>query len=130
VGERLFRELVSLEAKQSGAQDAALWGFPREIDADEIESSYWFRLGQDVVFWYESVPGLPGLWVHLAVSPHGRENGWGQRRWIVASEIIGELLGADRLRFVGFAGVNNVTDYLTRMGWQEDATGLHKMLGV
>lgn len=130
MGERLFRELASFEDRQGAASEAVAWGFPREISHDEIQDSYWFRLGDDVIFWFESVESLPGLWIHLAVSPPSRYR-WPAVRWLFLSEQIARELGHDRLHYNPFGDERDgkIPNYLARLGWVPNGYGMTRMLG-
>ena len=131
MGERFFRELTTVDKKQDAACDAVRWGFPREVTRKEIDKAYWFRFGGDVVFWYESVSIMPdSLWIHIAAKPGVRRWLVPTRRWLIGSEVIGELLGAEQLRFIPIEGEREVHQHLTSLGWEPDEFGLHKRLGV
>lgn len=73
MGESLPVELGSFDECERAATDAVAWGFPREPEHDEIKASYWYRLGPDVVFWYEPDPVDPtSMAIHIAVRPEAR----------------------------------------------------------
>ena len=130
MGESAFREMTTDGDVADAAADAVRWGFPRSIPIHEREMSFWFRYGPRVVFWYQPAPGTSDLWIHLAVHPQYRK-AWGQRRWVIVAEALAEILGAERLRFFPVEDqTEEVPGYLTRLGWEQEAYGLSRALGV
>lgn len=129
MGERFFRELTSLDDRRSAASDAIAWGFPREIDDDEVRGSFWFRLEDRLVFWFERVPGFTDLWLHLVVAPTYRYR-WPVIDWIEAYQAAAIAKGAKRVRYQPFGDDRDgkVPEYLARIGWTSDALGPCKVL--
>jgi hypothetical protein len=124
VGESLFIEQKSAEAREAAAMDALSWGFPRPIYAYELEIGFWFRLGPSTVVWYENGGEDSNEYaVHVAVDPEKRFY-WPSRSFLKGYLELAQSIGAHRLRFIPAADDDGVTRILERMGWQPDGVGL------
>jgi hypothetical protein len=125
--------LIQIETRpeiERAADDVTAWGYPRPVIPREIELCQWFRMGKGLVFWFEPPCELePGdARVHLAVA-HRYRSAWPVRRWDYASQIVAELLGAQRMLFTPCPGDVRTGEYAVRLGWQRAGQSYVRNLG-
>ena len=115
---RRFRELLDWDETLEAAQDAAMWGYPRLITSDEIEMGLWYRWSPDCIFWFNCTDTEERVFsLHVAVAPQSKSAIF-PRRWAIAVEIIGELIGARYLEAEDYPGRRFVANYMPRLGWE------------
>lgn len=110
--------VTELDGHQA-AQVVDDWGYPRALDAAEVNHSKWFSYGPHVVWWLNRnvLHKDRELSLHICIDPAFRGRVYG-RKFLYAVEIVGELLHAERL--VSWMPKDSPTEgYLARMGWQE-----------
>ena len=124
------RQLETAAKVAEAIEDVQAWGFPRPIDDSELRGA-WFRMGRGVVWWYEEWRAdMPDAgWVHLAVAPRLHGGAWPVRRWTVAVEIVGEIIGASVLLFAPLPNQGQVVEYLRRLNWKPQGDFMVKPLG-
>lgn len=123
-------QMLEIDERVSAALDARLWGFPREVSEVEINYGAWFRMGQEVIHWFELPhPDRPhDLPLHLVVDPKVRHK-WPVRRWHYLMQGCAELIGARRVRGVPFDEDWEMLSYCLRMGWTQESDGFILELG-
>lgn len=125
-----MRELDDIPERLVAAQDVMIWGFPRPVTEGEIELGFWFRMGKTVVWWYEAPnPSRPlAALIHLAVAPRVRSR-WPVRRWLVAAEVVAEMMGAEELVFAPEHKTSEIVRYAVKLGWKPEGPRFAKPLG-
>lgn len=124
---------------------AGIWGYPRELSAEEVHTSQWYLLSGSSdtigVAWFHRCPDpCPGDWwaIHAIAEPAARRRGViGTQEIMRKLEGIAETLGAVRLyslvpkelRGSGLP-VDTMRRYLRKRGWSEDPLGAYIDLGV
>jgi hypothetical protein len=116
---RRFRELLDWDEAAEAVQDAAQWGYPRLITSDEVEMAYWYRWSPDCIFWFNCTDTEERVFsLHVVVAPQSKGLMF-PRRWAIAVEIIGELIGAKYLEAQDCCpGMSVVDNYMPRLGWE------------
>lgn len=124
-------ELTEVDAIARAAEDVAIWGYQRPIAEYEIQHGSWFRFGVGVVLWFEPPDPRVPTWafVHVAVAPRLRPGHWPVRKVLRSMDLIGELIGADRLVFGAQVGADEVADYVLRLGWRQEGPIFVRLLG-
>ena len=129
-----LRECRELLDKLRAAASARAWGYPREISGEEAEGSVWLRYGSAVVVWFmiDTECEVGEVRVHFCVEPSSRRRVYG-RELLSAVYVVAQLLPLDspalQLRALPCGPqAEEVTGYLRRMGWQEDARGFFRAL--
>ena len=131
---RFVRE-VPADGRLEAAAQAMSWGYPREIEDSEAETTTWVQYGPDVLVWYMDLPIEGALAVHACAAPSAR-GAMGTERQMIAMEIVGELLGAERLySLTGLADQfphlprKAMRRYLRMRGWAETDWCSYRELG-
>jgi hypothetical protein len=105
------------------------WGYPRELADGELGLSWWYGFGDDVLFWYNAMDGLPKgtAMLHACIRPDARKRAV-NRKALYAIEIIPELRGMDSV--VADPPSVALRDALLRRGWRLRQDGrVERLLG-
>jgi hypothetical protein len=100
----------------------SLWGYPRELFPAELAVSWWYGLGTEGLFWYNSASGDPphSAMLHVCISPKSEHPV--SRRELYAVEIIAELRGIARL--LTDPPTERQRAALLRFGWTKREDGV------
>ena len=131
---------ISDPLKQTAAEIAEGWGYPRTISTEEIAASEWISWGEPreiaALAWFFEGPEPGSVQVHACARPDARCL-IGTPRNMVTLEIVAELHGAKRLYSVlprGELGEGLPVEAMRRLlvsrGWSEDFYGAYRELGV
>ena len=115
---RRWRELTREEIA-CAQESLRAWGYPRELDADDIDSSIWARWGPDALVWWMPV-GFDTYSVHVCFAPSARQRtGLEFRRFLQGLDLIGEFLGGKRLVALPIDNTRAlIHDLGLRAGWE------------
>jgi hypothetical protein len=133
---RALQGLEILEARDL----AVAWGFPREIDEQELLLGAWFAFGEHMRFWFfESADLAKGeIGVHVAISPNHRGEG-DRRDWLRTCVTLCDLMRKDTLICVPLTQeISHIAEQqgFTRRGerWEYslrgDGDGGHRQVGA
>lgn len=88
-----FWNSVAHDDRHGAAEQAMAWGYPREIEDEEVDASSWLRFGDDVIVWFGLGINDESLTPYLCIKPESRGR-VASARAMTGIEIVGELLGA------------------------------------
>lgn len=107
-----------------GAVDAiGRWGYPRDIEPQEVTEGMWFAFGKDLFFWFVPITGyVPGAVAFHICKQGGTDVQREARRFLTGVEVIAETLGVKCLVGTFPKERQDLQEYCKRLGWTEDQT--------